>query len=422
MRTFALATVFLTVLGLAEASACSVVRFRFPTFGSNTATDMQVTSGKSVSHPGPDRRAIHLFGDCGECAGAQRHGALRWGLRRRLPIQAGLQRLGFLRLHGHRHRTERIRNIDNPGGCRRPVTRAPGLAMRTLNALAGIACGVCLSALMADTAASQPVDLPAGYWRIEQSRPVLETIGRIRLAPDLDGLSAGERVAVAKLLEVGEIFEALYQQQRHAQAREAFAALQALDRRLGSPEATGNLLTLYRQSSGPITRTLEGKREAFLPVDPLEPGRNVYPRGVTRQEIEDWRQAHPEEADAILAPRTVVRRAQVENLRRDLGRLAAYPVLDRLHPGLKPALESKLARADRNGLYAVPYAVAYADEMVRSRRLMNEAADAVETSDTDFAIFLRNRSRDLLSNDYEVRRRRLGYRPLPESLRRNRRV
>ena len=46
MRKLALATVFLTILGLAEASACSVARFRFPTFGSNTGTDMHVTSGK----------------------------------------------------------------------------------------------------------------------------------------------------------------------------------------------------------------------------------------------------------------------------------------------------------------------------------------------------------------------------------------
>jgi hypothetical protein len=46
MWKLALATVFLTVLGLAEASACSVVRWRFPTFGSNTGTDMQVSSGK----------------------------------------------------------------------------------------------------------------------------------------------------------------------------------------------------------------------------------------------------------------------------------------------------------------------------------------------------------------------------------------
>lgn len=34
------------ILGLAEASACSVARFRFPTFGSNTGTDMHVSSGK----------------------------------------------------------------------------------------------------------------------------------------------------------------------------------------------------------------------------------------------------------------------------------------------------------------------------------------------------------------------------------------
>src|ERR1043165_8886291 len=50
MRRFALATavltVFVMILGLAEASACSVARFRFPTFGSNTGTDMHVTSGK----------------------------------------------------------------------------------------------------------------------------------------------------------------------------------------------------------------------------------------------------------------------------------------------------------------------------------------------------------------------------------------
>jgi hypothetical protein len=46
MRTVALATIFLTVAGLAEASACNVTRFRFPSFGSNTATDMHVGSGK----------------------------------------------------------------------------------------------------------------------------------------------------------------------------------------------------------------------------------------------------------------------------------------------------------------------------------------------------------------------------------------
>jgi hypothetical protein len=52
-------------------------------------------------------------------------------------------------------------------------------------------------------------------------------------------------------------------------------------------------------------------------------------------------------------------------------------------------------------LYAVPYAVAYADDMMRAYGLLNEAADAVEKDDAEFARYLRNRARDLLSNDYE---------------------
>jgi hypothetical protein len=39
--------------------------------------------------------------------------------------------------------------------------------------------------------------------------------------------------------------------------------------------------------------------------------------------------------------------------------------------------------------------------MVRSHGLLNEAADAVAASDPQFARYLRNRSRDLLSDDYE---------------------
>src|SRR4029434_1438557 len=53
------------------------------------------------------------------------------------------------------------------------------------------------------------------------------------------------------------------------------------------------------------------------------------------------------------------------------------------------------------GFYAVPYSVAWADEMVRAHGLLNEAADAVEKDDMEFARYLRNRARDLLSDDYE---------------------
>ena len=52
-------------------------------------------------------------------------------------------------------------------------------------------------------------------------------------------------------------------------------------------------------------------------------------------------------------------------------------------------------------LYAVPYALAHADELMRAHSLMNEAAGLVSKDDEEFARYLRNRSRDLLTNDYE---------------------
>src|SRR6201999_791283 len=50
---------------------------------------------------------------------------------------------------------------------------------------------------------------------------------------------------------------------------------------------------------------------------------------------------------------------------------------------------------------AVPYSVVYADELMRAHTLLNEAADALKKTDTEFARYLRNRARDLLSDDYE---------------------
>ncbi len=51
--------------------------------------------------------------------------------------------------------------------------------------------------------------------------------------------------------------------------------------------------------------------------------------------------------------------------------------------------------------YAAPYSVAYGDELMKAYALLNEAADAVQKDDEEFAKYLRNRARDLLSDDYE---------------------
>ena len=272
--------------------------------------------------------------------------------------------------------------------------------MRILFALALTA--LAASNLLAQTSARRPAQagLPPGYWPEEKSRPLIEKTGEVRLAPDVSHLSEGERRAVARLIEVGKIFQAVYERQRHERAAEAHAALAALDRRLGSTPATKNLLDLYRLFQGPVATTLENKREPFLPVELTPPGAAMY-GGVPKEEIEAFLAAHPEKRGSILDQRTAVRRGTAANLRRDLAKIRQYPVLDALHPGLRAELESSLARPDARALYAVPYSVAFADEMVRSHALLNEAAAAVEKDDWEFARYLRNRARDLLSDDYE---------------------
>jgi hypothetical protein len=253
---------------------------------------------------------------------------------------------------------------------------------------------------------------PSGYWPLEKSQPIIDKTQTIRLAPELSHLSEGERKAVAKLLEVGKVFQILYESQRHPQALAAFRDLVALDRRTGSGPATGNLLTLYRLNQGPIATTLDNKREPFLPVDGVKPGKNMYPWGVKKEEIEAELATHPDKRDEILGIRSVVRATTMENLSADLLTLKKYAALATLHPGLQEELSELVVAKMRSGsrmrvpradeqFYAVPYSVAYADELMKAYGLLNDAANAIEKNDEEFARYLRNRARDLLSDDYE---------------------
>jgi hypothetical protein len=251
--------------------------------------------------------------------------------------------------------------------------------------------------------------LPAGYWPLEKSQPIIDKTQTIKLSPDLSQLTDGERKAVAKLLEVGEIFQSIYEDQRHKQALTSYSDLIQVDKRNGSSSATKNLLTLYRLNQGPIATTLDNKREPFLPVEPVVPGKNMYPWGVKKEEIETFLTAHPEKRDEIMDLRSVVRLANSLNSDADLAKLRKYPVLDTLHPGLRVELETISGGKLRprpgmlrvQGFYAVPYSVAYADQLIKAHGLLNEAADALQKDDEEFARYLRNRARDLLSDDYE---------------------
>ena len=157
-------------------------------------------------------------------------------------------------------------------------------------------CALLVSGTMAQTRTSMKTNgtLPAGDWPLEKSQPIIDKTQNIRLTAESSQLSEGERKAVAKLLEVGQIFQRLYEVQRHNEALTSFQTLAALDKRAGSSVATQNLLALYRLNQGPIATTLENKREAFLSVKETTPGKNVFPWGVSKDEIESFLRLHPD--------------------------------------------------------------------------------------------------------------------------------
>src|SRR5438552_8498107 len=167
--------------------------------------------------------------------------------------------------------------------------------------------------------------VPPNYWPIEKSQPIVDKTQTIRLAPDLSQLSADERKGVAKLLEVGKIFQGIYEDQRHKRALSAYRNLNALGRSYISPApaAFGNLLTLYRLFQGPITTTLENKREPFLPVDPIVPGKNMYPWGIKKEELETFLSKHTEQREQFMDSRTRVQVANLKNLSEDSASLHA---------------------------------------------------------------------------------------------------
>jgi len=239
-----------------------------------------------------------------------------------------------------------------------------------------------------------------GFWTLEQAEELLGRAETFEVEADTVTLRPGERAALGELERVGEIAQRLYERQRHPQAEavgQHLAAYRAPEVELSRLEA---LRRLFWLASGPIVANLDNERVAFAPVTPpYEPGRNVYPIGIDRATVDDWTDTHPDRAASIRAARTVVRRRSAEALAADRATLARHPWLSALHPDL----EARLAPdPDPEGLYAVPYALAYADEIDEMSRRLFAAATHARPEDADLADYLELRARDLRSNDYEA--------------------
>ena len=257
-----------------------------------------------------------------------------------------------------------------------------------------------LAIVMTSFALSAAGQQPAEVLPAAERSEILARTETITLTPDLSSLSAKERSALQDLLAAGEIFQRLYEQSRHHQALQSRSAVQ----RWGAGESTAkpnDLMQLYYLNQGPVATTLDNKRVPFIEVDPEVPGKNVYPWGISRAEVDAFLAANPAKRDEILGERTVVRRATAENLASDLNALESHAGIGLLHFELRERLQELAAKPDPKTLYAVPYSVAYAEELTQAYRLLTTAASKMEESDPEFARYLRNRGRDLLSNDYE---------------------
>lgn len=266
--------------------------------------------------------------------------------------------------------------------------------MRRLGNITAVALAVTIMGMSVQALAA---DLPPGYWGPDRIDPILNKTVTVRLTPSLAGLTPGEHRAVEKLLDAGGVLHRIYLEQTHRQALSAKAELERLNERLDKPPVTRHLLDLFRLFKGPIATTLDNKREPFLPVDAQPPGRNVYPWNVSRAALDKFMAAHPDTRARLLAPRTIVREATAENLAADRETLKTYPALAVLHPDFA----AHLAAARPGGFYAVPYSVAYAPDISRAYELIWQAGDALKATDPDFADYLHNRARDLLSDHYE---------------------
>jgi hypothetical protein len=163
-----------------------------------------------------------------------------------------------------------------------------------------------------------------------------------------ESLTPREKQEVEKLVAAARQMEAIYWQQSDPEALELYKTTK-----------DANLKRLLFINGARFDLIDENK--PFVGTQPIPPGRNLYPAGLTREQIEAYVKAHPAEKEAIYNPYTV--------LRWQGNRLAATPYHVEFKKWLEPAAQS-----------------------------LREAADL--SDDPAFAKFLRLRADALLTDDY----------------------
>lgn len=168
------------------------------------------------------------------------------------------------------------------------------------------------------------------------------------------GLTAREKELVAKLVDASRYLEDIYWRQSDPDALTLYQSLAA------SKNPRDQQLRHYLWINGSRFDLIEQNRP-FVGITPMPAGRGFYPEGLTRKQIEQYVQDHPEKRDEIYSSTTIVR-----------------------------------WNGDR--LEGVPYHIAFRSFLEPAARDLREAASL--SDDTAFANFLRLRADALLTDDY----------------------
>jgi hypothetical protein len=205
--------------------------------------------------------------------------------------------------------------------------------------------------------ASSPNAAPAAFPNADELNQMAARFAPVKLEVDLSSLSAGDKKALAKLIEAGRIVNPLFMQQFWSGDLALYQKLQQDKTPLGKAR-----LHYFWINKGPWSEIDEHK--AFLSGVPAKKpaGANFYPEDMTKEEFEAWVKAHPDVKEQAEGFFTVVRRDANKQLK------------------------------------LVPYNVEYKSDLAQAGKLLKEAAAL--TDNASLKKFLTTRAAAFSSNDY----------------------
>lgn len=193
----------------------------------------------------------------------------------------------------------------------------------------------------------------SALWVAPDLAPRLAKWRRVEMPFDSARLTPRERQLVEKLVEASQYLDAIYWRQSDPEALVLYESLK------GKPDEFSRNLRRFLMINGSRSDLLD-ENKPFVGTEPM-PGGALYPKDLTREEIESYAKAHPDQKEALYSPTTVIERQG--------GKLAA-----------------------------VPYHEAYRRFLEPAARVLREAAALADQE--PFANFLRLRADALLSDDY----------------------